>query len=311
MSEPTTTIVIATADRPAMVLDCLRKFVEIGVPGEVEVLIVDAGSGPVDEASARAIWPRTRLIRYAHRNMALQRNEGIRQAAGDIVCFVDDDAYVQPGWWPAMVAPFEQADVGAVAGAMWCTPHPKLTDVRGGYVNGFGVPIQVTHRSIKAPREVDWTIGCNMAFRKAAAEAIGGLAAAYGIYDEDVDFGLRLKRAGWRVVYQPEAAVYHYFMLRPRPPATKATEFRAGRNRAMLLVRNYGFSSRLILFCLTAPWLQAGKAVSKAARCLFQCSGHFAAYLVGVVKGIVDGVRNPISRDKENYDRAGKDLTGK
>jgi GT2 family glycosyltransferase len=256
-------------------------------------------------------------MRSPVRNMALQRNEGIRRARGEIVCFLDDDTYVQPGWWPAMVTPFlETPDsvrelggrspafhpVGAVAGAVWCNPKPVLTDRRGGYVNWRGEPIQVTHRSAAAPREVDWTIGCNMAFRKSAAEAIGGLAEVFGIYDEDVDFGLRLRRAGWRIVYQPEAAVHHYFTSRPRPPQTKTTRFRDGRNRTMLLVRNYGLSTRLAVFLATAPVIQLWQAVRQMAGSIVQAAGHLAAYLAGMARGVVDGVRHPVSDDRRRYD---------
>jgi GT2 family glycosyltransferase len=139
----------------------------------------------------------------------------------------------------------------------------------------------------------------NMAIRKDVFCAIGGFPAAYGIYDEDVDLGLKIRRAGYRIRFVAQAAVYHTYLLRPRPPVTKATEFRAGRNRAMLLVRNYGFSMRLVMFCLTAPWLAVGKAVVKMGRCMVQAVGHLGAYLVGMVMGIIDGLRNPVGKDKE------------
>jgi GT2 family glycosyltransferase len=300
------TVAIATANRPKFVVDCLKSVKAVGAPADLDVLVIDGGrEAPVDEALLQQVWPGVRVIRSPQRNLAIQRNEGIRRAKHEIVCFLDDDVYVQPGWWPGIVEPFLESDVGAVAGAVWCTMTPKLISTRGGYVNWRGEPIQVTHRSASAPREVDWTIGCNTAFRKSAAEAIGGLAVAYGIYDEDVDFGLRLKRAGWRVVYLPNVPVYHYFTLRSRPPPSKASEFRDGRNRAMLLVRNYGFSSRLVMYCLTTPCLKAGQAIMKVSHCVVQAAVHFAAYLLGMMKGIVDGVRHPLSRDKENYDREG------
>jgi hypothetical protein len=43
----------------------------------------------------------------------------------------------------------------------------------------------------------------------------------------------------------------------------------------------------------------------KVSHCVVQAAVHFAAYLLGMMKGIVDGVRHPLSRDKENYDREG------
>lgn len=296
-------MIIATADRPQMVLDGVTALAA-QVPPEVEVLAVDAGTDArVDEAALRREWANSRVIRASARNAALQRNEGAAQAKGDILVFMDDDCLVQPGWWPAILAPLAQADVGAVAGAVWCVPNPEFTDRRGGYVNWLGVAVQVTHRSAKAPREVDWPLTTNMAVRKRVMLDLGGFAPVFGIYDEDVDFGLRLRKAGWRIVFQPDAAVYHYFRTRPRKPPTRQSEFLFGRNRSLLLVRNYGVSVRLVLFLLTAPWAMLARATGQGLRGLFTAYGHAAAYVAGACKGVVDGVRNPVvkkaQRDKE------------
>ena len=156
--------------------------------------------------------------------------------------------------------------VAAIAGAVWMNPKPLFTDAPGGFVNAFGVPSLITHRSEKAPREVDWPISCNMACLKEAYIAVGGMADIYGVYDEDVDFGLKLRRAGWKILFEPKAAVYHYSLTRKQQVKTKRFEFRAGRNRAMLLVRNYGFSSRLVLFLVTSPFIRLWGVVAGVVR---------------------------------------------
>ena len=58
-------------------------------------------------------------------------------------------------------------------------------------------------------RDVDWLSGCAFAVRREAFEAVGGFDEGYFMYVEDVDLGLRLKRAGWRVRYEPSAVVEH------------------------------------------------------------------------------------------------------
>lgn len=301
-AEPSLTVVISTADRVRLVFDCVKALGDAGAPSEVEVIVVDASAGAsIKPDELHAAWRNSRVIPFPEKNMAKQRNEGIRQARSEIVCFIDDDCYVQPGWWPAILAPFQDQSVGAVAGAVWCNPHPKLTGARGGYVNLCGVPIQVTHRGKDAPREVDWPVGANMAFRKSAALALGGLAEVYGIYDEDVDFGLRLRKAGWKIVFQPDAAVYHYFRERPRKPATRHTAFASGRNRSVLLVRNYGLSIRLLLFFITAPVIRVLSATWKALRGAATHYCHAAAYVAGMLNGIIVGIRNPVSGDADRF----------
>ena len=293
----TTTIVIATLDRPGFVLDCVKSF-RAQIPSALELLVVDAGTeSPVDESALKTLWPNSRVIRSSIRNAGVQRNEGVRQAAGDIIIFLDDDCYVQPGWWPAIIEPLDDVDVAAVAGAIWCNPNPTLISKRGGYVNAFGVPVQVTHRNEDAPKDVDWALTTNMAVRKNVFLAVGGFAEVYGIYDEDVDLGLKIRRGGGRIVFQAGAAVYHYFTKTPRKPQTKHGCYLLGRNRSMLIVRNYGVSYRLFLFLLTAPMVKLFEATVKSGRAVFKAYGHAVAYLLGTIKGVVDGIRNPVRKD--------------
>ena len=354
-------IVIATAERPGIVLDCLRCLKE-QVPPEVQVVIVDAGrDAPVDEAAVKAAWPNTLLIHSDVMNAGSQRNEGVRRAAHELIIFLDDDCFIQPGWWPAIIEPLLRRDeggnlkpegggevttdgadgekdegrrapgrsamaeklppeeaqvkkkeisafrshpsslskgIGAVAGAVWCNPSPTFTKKRGGYVNWRGEPIQITHRGEGVQEFCDWPMTTNMAVRKSVVEAIGGVPSVYGVYDEDVDLGLKICRAGWRIAYVPQAAVYHYYRERAAKPITKRSEYLLGRNRSILLVRHYGVSLRLICFLLVTPWIQMGKALWRIWRSVVSHLGHAAAYIVGMLRGLVVGTRNPVDRDE-------------
>ncbi len=287
-----TSIIIATADRPALVLDCVRSWRD-QVPPAIELVIVDAGlAQPVDEAAVLALWSNSKVIRSAVRNAGIQRNRGVHEAKGDVIVFLDDDTIVQPGWWSAILDPLKDADVGVSAGAVWCNPAPRFTNKRGGYVNWIGVPVQITHRSCAAPRDVDWPMTTNMAVKRVAFEQVGGFCEAYGVYDEDIDLGLMIRRAGWRIVFQPNAAVYHYFLKMQRGPVTKGQVFRLGRNRSMLLVRNYGLFSRVWLFLLVMPWVKLWEVLWRVLRVAWTACGHAVAYMAGAVVGVGMGMKN-------------------
>jgi GT2 family glycosyltransferase len=136
-----------------------------------------------------------------------------------------------------------------------------------------------------------------MAFRKSVWEELGGLCGLYGFYDEDIDFGLRARRAGYRVVFQPDAAVYHYCNTRPKVPMTKHKAFLMGRNRCMTLVRNDGVSLRLLAYLLTAPWIRLWEALREIGLQCKTSLGHWAAHGAGVVAGLFMGWRHPPRRD--------------
>jgi len=60
-------------------------------------------------------------------------------------------------------------------------------------------------------QDADWLSGCNMSFRRAALEAVGGFDEGYGAYGyDDVDIGLRVRRAGWRLLSTRRLAVVHH-----------------------------------------------------------------------------------------------------
>ena len=70
-----------------------------------------------------------------------------------------------------------------------------------------------------------------------------------------MDLGLKIRKSGKKIIFQASSAVYHYFTKTPRKPPTKRTRFLAGRNRALLIVRNYRLSYRLPLFLRVATEL--------------------------------------------------------
>jgi GT2 family glycosyltransferase len=64
----------------------------------------------------------------------------------------------------------------------------------------------------------DWLSGCNMSFRRAALQQVGGFDEAYGTYGyDDVDIGLRVRRAGWKLVSSKTLEVAHFPSTVNRP----------------------------------------------------------------------------------------------
>jgi GT2 family glycosyltransferase len=288
-------IVIATADRPTMVLDCVRSMKGI-VPDGVELIVVDSGSAPVDEVQLLSAWPNVRVLRFAVRNAAAQRNAGVRLSGREFVCFVDDDAYFMPGWWPAILAPFADASVGGVAGAVWSSASPELDPAPGFLVTASGRVEAGWNRSGGAwASSVDWAMGGNMAYRRLALEQIGGFSERIGFYDEEVDVGLRMRATGWRIQYVAAAAVHHYGHLLPRKRLTKKARFRMGRNRSLAIVGN-ARSALVMAFLACEPIRVLISAAGKIGHCVWHEVGHAATYVIGLGYGFVLAMGNRVSR---------------
>jgi glycosyltransferase involved in cell wall biosynthesis len=144
-------------------------------------------------------------------------NVGLDAACSDIVAFTDDDAAPHPDWL-ARIESHYLADerVGGVGGRDWVYHGSDLEDGNSGtvgQVSWFGRVIGNHHIGSGEAREVDVLKGVNMSFRRAAIqgwhfdERMKGTGAQVHF---ELAFSLKLKRAGWKLIYDPQVAVNHY-----------------------------------------------------------------------------------------------------
>ena len=144
-------------------------------------------------------------------------NAGLDAATADIVAFTDDDAAPHPDWL-ARIETHYLADerVGGVGGRDWVYHGSDLEDGNSGtvgQVSWFGRVIGNHHIGAGEAREVDVLKGVNMSFRRAAIQGWhfdGRMKGTGAQVHFELAFSLKLKRAGWKLIYDPQVAVNHY-----------------------------------------------------------------------------------------------------
>ncbi len=136
---------------------------------------------------------------------------------GDIVSITDDDAAPRPDWLASINAHFlKDTAVAGVGGRDWIHQGNQILDASRpivGQLQWFGRVIGNHHLGVGEPREVDILKGVNMSFR---TQAIGELhfdqrmrGTGAQVHFE-MAFTLALKRAGGKIIYDPQIAVDHY-----------------------------------------------------------------------------------------------------
>jgi GT2 family glycosyltransferase len=187
---------------------------------DVEVVVVDNGSRePVDELVARHAPGVTCLRSGTNRGYAGGANLGIRAAlarGAGTVLVLNNDARVRPGATAAARRLLDADPRVAVVGPKVLTREdPGRLWLAWGRVTwrqslvalcGAGAP---DGPAWSVERDVEWVAGCAMWFRAAALDAVGLLDEAFFAYHEEVDWCMRARRLGWRVVYAPDAVVTH------------------------------------------------------------------------------------------------------
>jgi N-acetylglucosaminyl-diphospho-decaprenol L-rhamnosyltransferase len=197
----------------------------LGADGITDVVVVDNDSVDGCRERLAAEAPSVRYLATEHNiGYGAAANRGVPLTEGSAVLVCNPDLVVGPGSRAALMATFAtDARIGAVGPRIDRTDgtrypsaraFPSLIDAAGhGFVGLISAANPFSRRYLRtdaaAPGPVDWLSGACLAVRREAFAAIGGFDESFFMFMEDVDLCWRLGRAGWNVVYQPEARVVH------------------------------------------------------------------------------------------------------
>jgi len=206
------------------------------------VLVVDNAS---DDGSAAVLAGRSDI-----EVMRLRRNRGfaggvdtaLRQVRTPFVALVNDDARIARGFVEALMAPFVGPDGYDLAAttAKLVLENGRINNAGSallpdgyGYDRGLGDPDDGTW---DRPEDVEAFSGGAAMLRMDAVRGVGGFPAPYFLYYEDTDTSLRLRKAGWRIRYVPDARAVHLHSASSDSQSARF-HFYNERNRLLTLVR--------------------------------------------------------------------------
>ncbi|MGH9146432.1 MAG: glycosyltransferase, partial [Vicinamibacterales bacterium] len=198
---PRVSVVVCTYNGARTLRECLQGIQRLDYPN-YEVIVVNDGSTDATPVIARE-FP-CQLISTPNRGLSNARNTGLAAATGEIVAYIDDDAYPDPHWLTYLASTFLTTDYAGIGGPNISPPDDG--PIAECVTNSPGNPIHV----LLSDQEAEHIPGCNMAFRKASLEAIGGFDPQFRVAGDDVDVCWQLQQAGWRLGFSPAAVVLHH-----------------------------------------------------------------------------------------------------
>ncbi len=221
-------VLIVTHEPGEDIATCLALLRASRIGRPYEVIVVDnASRDGTPQRIARAFpWVRLFAERENH-GFAGGNALAFARARGAAILLLNPDAFLRdPGTVAAAMAHLDaNLGVGAVGprltfpdgrhqvGDAGFEPRPLSVLVHAAGLSGhFGLRgLYLAGRQARgdAPVPVDWLCGAVLMLRRAAVESIGGLASPMFLYGEDVDWGCRLRDAGWRLDYLPGIDVVH------------------------------------------------------------------------------------------------------
>ena len=220
MSTPLVAVIILSWNNAADTLACLASVQALDYP-HVSTIVVDNGSTDDSVARIRAGFPAVTVIENgANLGYAEGNNVGMRAAlaqGADYIFILNNDVVLAPDAVSRLVEAMEaDACIGMAGPAVFFADPPdrlfstgSRIDWRRGQTRHIGMGSRGVPKDMPCIMEVDFLVGCAVCVRREVIEKIGAFDPAYYLNFEDVEWGVRARRHGYRVVCVPQARVWH------------------------------------------------------------------------------------------------------
>jgi GT2 family glycosyltransferase len=218
-------IIIPTRDLAKTLNTCLKSIFEKTTYPQYEVVVIDNGSKEEETFKCFEDWQNKEPDRfkcYRHDipfNYSQINNYAVQKAQGEYLLFLNNDTEViTTDWIEAMIEQAQRASIGAVGALLL---YPDDTIQHAGVVLGIGGVAGHSHKYLPSilPGYISQAITTNnysavtgacLMCRREVFEEVGGFEEKLTVAFNDIDFCLKLIERGYRNIYLPHVALYHY-----------------------------------------------------------------------------------------------------
>ena len=284
MTTPKLSVLIPTLNRGKLFHDTVRQVIASEYT-DFELIIVDQSDPEQKSANETLVRElNDKRIVYIHltqKGLPNARNEGMAIAKGEIWLFLDDDVIFIGDVLGAHVECYSDSTVGGVTGRIVeRTVRPNVDVTKNEITSGGRV---LTNLWGAESCEIQTLKGANMSYRAVAARAVKGFDRQYTgtALLEDTDYSERVRRAGWRLLFEPKAELVHLSALQGgvRVEDALRTEYWRFRNCCYFVLKYRGIN-HLPLFLATYSSIAAKRAIE----------WRKPSAIVELTKAIADGV---------------------
>ena len=218
-SGETACVIVVNWNNATDTLRCLDSLGRVNADG-MNVLLVDNGSSDGSVGRIRERFPDVEILELGSNtgygggcNAGYER---ARSTGADYVVFLNNDTVVDPGFLGPLLTPLrERSEIGMTAPCIYYMDRPDRIWYAGGFVDlrtGRFAHRGIRRRDAKrfgVAKETGYATGCCLAMRVADFGHVGGFDRRFGMYGEDVDLSLNVRRSGKQILYTPSSKVWH------------------------------------------------------------------------------------------------------
>lgn len=258
MSEPHIIVVILNSNRRDDCLDCLAS-ISRSCYDNYRVVVLNNGCDPDALQALHAAAPFAQMVELIeNRGYAGNNNVGLELAlaqGADWVFLLNEDTVIGPDCLRHLAA-VGNADpgIGIVGPMVYHDDERDVIQSAGGILSRWNwQPAHCGQNTVdrgqfEGTRPVDWVSGCAMLVRRALVEQIGMLDERFFLYWEEVDWCLRARKHGWKIIQVPHAKIWHKGVQREYSPTPSVTYYTT-RNRFLLLAKHHAPPAAWLASC--------------------------------------------------------------
>ncbi len=266
MTHPKVFTIILNWNGKEDTIECLASLQSLNYPNH-EIIVVDNGSTDDSVSVLRAQYPDITIIENV-RNLGFSEgnNVGLKYAYendADYFLILNNDTVVDPDVLGALVRIAEKDDcIGFVTGKVYFYDKPNQFQAAGkhshpiflvGHQVGWG---EIDHGQYDQIKEYEFVDGVFFLVRRQAYEETGGFDPNFFLYWDEADWCVRVRRAGYNIVYTPEAKIWHKFGRSVGGDSSFTWEYYMTRNRIVFLRRHCSrsaFARSMLYITISIP----------------------------------------------------------
>jgi len=259
---PKVSVIIVTYNSEKYIKECLDSIFQTDYPS-LEIIVIDNASVDNTKNIVNNYGNKIKFIESkTNLGFAGGNNLGIKNSSGNILFFINPDAYVTKSSIKELVKPFLNDDKIMITGPKIYYPNTKKIQSAGGILGKNGLPLHIGYGQednpqFNFPRGVDYVTGAAIAIHRKFFEISGLFNTIYHpAYYEETEKCVRARKLGYKVFYIPSSIVYHYESTTLTALSEKYLKpFHTSRFR--FIYRNFGFLEYLQFIGNELKWFFA------------------------------------------------------
>ena len=215
--DPIASVILPVFNNVVDTMLCITSLLEMNVEKSFEIIVADDGSS---DCSAKIIGSIGGIVKYVRQpkncGFLINCNKSAQFASGQYIILLNNDTLVLPNWLDAILAPFNALKTVGMVGSKLLNWDGTLQEAGGVYWRdgsawNFGRNQDPQSSEFNYVKDIDYCSGAAIAFPAEVWRELDGFDAAFSpAYCEDADIAFRLRKAGYRTIYAPEAQVIHH-----------------------------------------------------------------------------------------------------